>query len=143
MFPIINELADNSPARTASLIGTSVGSSGFIYLLVAITGYFSFGDNVSGNIIGMCTLNKVISSPLILVLIPLRSTFNSLDNMPSRNRPVLHALLSASSSSMSSLNRRRVEMATKASQKSSGLIQSITLTWSSIYPDERKRSFYS
>ncbi|KAI9783306.1 MAG: hypothetical protein M1816_001438 [Peltula sp. TS41687] len=51
MFGILNELADNSPARTISLIGTSVGSACFTYLLVAITGYLSFGDNVSGNII--------------------------------------------------------------------------------------------
>lgn len=55
MFSILNEIQDNSPFRTTSVVTTSIGSAGFIYLLVAITGYLSFGDNVVGNIVAQCT----------------------------------------------------------------------------------------
>ncbi|KAI9882984.1 MAG: hypothetical protein M1823_005258 [Watsoniomyces obsoletus] len=53
MFPILNELKINSPARTTGVVAASIGSACSIYLLVAITGYLSFGDNVTGNIVGM------------------------------------------------------------------------------------------
>jgi amino acid permease len=36
------------------VIGASIGSAASIYVLVAITGYLSFGDSVAGNIVGMC-----------------------------------------------------------------------------------------
>ena len=54
MFSILNEIADNSPRRTTGVVIGSIGSAGLIYILVAVTGYLSFGNNVSGNIIGMC-----------------------------------------------------------------------------------------
>ncbi|KAI9820055.1 MAG: hypothetical protein M1826_001045 [Phylliscum demangeonii] len=53
MFPILNELGNNSPTRTASVVLTSIGSACTTYMLVAITGYLSFGDHVTGNIIAM------------------------------------------------------------------------------------------
>jgi len=71
MFSILNEIKDNSPRRlvfmscnlfamaytylsTTSVIGASIGSAASIYILVAITGYLSFGNSVLGNIVGMC-----------------------------------------------------------------------------------------
>lgn len=39
---------------TTSVIAASIGSAASVYVLVAITGYLSFGNNVSGNIVGMC-----------------------------------------------------------------------------------------
>lgn len=39
---------------TTSVIGASIGSAASIYILVAITGYLSFGNSVLGNIVGMC-----------------------------------------------------------------------------------------
>lgn len=54
MFSILNEIEDNSPFRTTSVVLASIGSSGSIYLLVAITGYLTFGDNVAGNIVAQC-----------------------------------------------------------------------------------------
>jgi amino acid permease len=54
MFSILNEIKNNSPYRTTSVITASIGSAGSIYVLVAITGYLSFGDHVGGNIINMC-----------------------------------------------------------------------------------------
>ncbi|KAH8146992.1 uncharacterized protein LAJ45_09073 [Morchella importuna] len=53
MFSIVNEIGDNSHGSTLSVIFGSIGSAAFIYLLVAITGYLSYGDNVAGNIIAM------------------------------------------------------------------------------------------
>lgn len=37
-----------------SVILTSIGTAAVIYLSVAITGYLSFGDNITSNIVGMC-----------------------------------------------------------------------------------------
>jgi hypothetical protein len=39
---------------TTSVIAASIGSAASVYVLVAITGYLSFGNNVAGNIVGMC-----------------------------------------------------------------------------------------
>lgn len=69
MFSILNEIKDNSPKSTTSVIGASIGSAASIYVLVAITGYLSFGDNVLGNIVGMCkyfslpSFGKQLTSP--------------------------------------------------------------------------------
>lgn len=54
MFSILNEIKDNSPRRTSSVVAASIGSAAFIYILVGFTGYLSFGNNVAGNIVGMC-----------------------------------------------------------------------------------------
>lgn len=53
MFSILNEIHDNSHFNTTSVVLASIGSAASTYILVAITGYLSFGDNVSGNIVGM------------------------------------------------------------------------------------------
>lgn len=54
MFSILNELKDGSPGSVVGVIGTSIGSAASIYILVAITGYLTFGNLVVGNIISMC-----------------------------------------------------------------------------------------
>jgi len=54
MFSILNEIEDNSPRRTTAVVTASIGTSGGIYILVAITGYLTFGDNVVGNIVSQC-----------------------------------------------------------------------------------------
>lgn len=51
MFSILNEIKDASPARTTAVVTASIGSAASIYVLVAITGYLSFGDNIVGNIV--------------------------------------------------------------------------------------------
>ncbi|KAJ5908463.1 transmembrane amino acid transporter protein-domain-containing protein [Penicillium taxi] len=53
MFSILNEIANNSHFRTTSVVLASIGSAASTYILVAITGYLSFGNNVGGNIVGM------------------------------------------------------------------------------------------
>lgn len=53
MFSILNEIADNSPFRTTSVIGASIGGACALYILTGITGYLSYGDNIRGNIVSM------------------------------------------------------------------------------------------
>ncbi|CAG8190940.1 unnamed protein product [Penicillium nalgiovense] len=53
MFSILNEIGNNSHFRTTAVVFASAGSAAATYILVAITGYLSFGNNVSGNIVGM------------------------------------------------------------------------------------------
>lgn len=54
MFPILNELKLSSHVRTTGIVAASIGSACSVYILVAITGYLTFGDKVTGNIVGMC-----------------------------------------------------------------------------------------
>ncbi len=54
MFSIMNEIKDNSPGSIVTVIGSSIGSAASVYILVAITGYLTFGSDVKGNIVGMC-----------------------------------------------------------------------------------------
>lgn len=63
MFSILNELRDNSPASAVGVISSSIGSAASIYILVAVTGYLTFGSNVIGNIVAMCTSLPPPSSP--------------------------------------------------------------------------------
>lgn len=55
MFSILNEIADNSHFRTSAVVFASNGTAAFVYCLVAITGYLSFGNAVNSNVISMCT----------------------------------------------------------------------------------------
>ncbi len=54
MFSILNEINNNSHFRTTGVVVGSIGSAAVIYVLVAITGYLSFGEKILGNIIAMC-----------------------------------------------------------------------------------------
>ncbi|KAF7725184.1 hypothetical protein EC973_000350 [Apophysomyces ossiformis] len=51
IFSVYNELQDNRLRVIAQTIFISIGSSAFIYEIVAILGYLSFGKDVRGNII--------------------------------------------------------------------------------------------
>ena len=67
MFSILNEISNNSHFTTTSVVVTSVGVSYMIYVLVAVTGYITFGNDIAGNIIAMCTpiLQRDIQAPVI------------------------------------------------------------------------------
>lgn len=60
MFAILNEMKDKSQPRATGVVTTSIGTAATIYVVVAITGYLSFGDNVSGNIVGMCMFPRLL-----------------------------------------------------------------------------------
>ncbi|KAL2173921.1 transmembrane amino acid transporter protein-domain-containing protein [Thermothelomyces heterothallicus CBS 202.75] len=78
MFSILNEIKDNSPGSIVAVIGSSIGSAASIYVLVAITGYFTFGNDVKGNIVSMyppsvaSTIAKAAIVALVTFSIPLQ-----------------------------------------------------------------------
>ncbi|KJZ72536.1 hypothetical protein HIM_08060 [Hirsutella minnesotensis 3608] len=78
MFSIINEIKDNSPASMVGVVGSSIGSAACIYVLVAITGYITFGNAIVGNIVSMyplgvaSTIGKAAIVVLVLFSIPLQ-----------------------------------------------------------------------
>ncbi|KAK2811428.1 hypothetical protein FQN50_002051 [Emmonsiellopsis sp. PD_5] len=71
MFSILNEISNNSHFRTTSVIFASIGSAASTYVLVAITGYLSFGNSIGGNIVGMYApaLSSTIARAAIVVLV--------------------------------------------------------------------------
>ncbi|SLM34781.1 amino acid transporter [Lasallia pustulata] len=71
MFSILNEISNNSHFRTSGVVVASTGTSCLVYLLVAITGYLSFGNAVLGNIVGMYTpsVASTIGKAAIVVLV--------------------------------------------------------------------------
>ncbi|KAI1853881.1 hypothetical protein JX265_012566 [Neoarthrinium moseri] len=78
MFSILNEIKDSSPKSILGVIGSSIGSAASIYVLVAITGYLTFGDAIKGNIVSMyppsiaSTIAKAAIVILVLFSIPLQ-----------------------------------------------------------------------
>ncbi|KAL9123179.1 MAG: hypothetical protein Q9187_000262 [Circinaria calcarea] len=71
MFSILNEIGKNSPLRTTGVAVASIGFAAMIYILVAITGYLSFGNAVSGNIVGMYgpSMTSTVAKAAIVVLV--------------------------------------------------------------------------
>ncbi|KAK5945414.1 hypothetical protein PMZ80_002619 [Knufia obscura] len=71
MFSILNEIQDNSHFRTTSVIGASIGSAAAIYLLVAFTGYISFGNDIGGNIVAQYapSVSATIGRAAIVILV--------------------------------------------------------------------------
>ncbi|KAI1343493.1 transmembrane amino acid transporter protein-domain-containing protein [Xylariaceae sp. FL0016] len=71
MFSILNEIKDNTPKSIMGVIFSSIGSAAGIYVLVAITGYLTFGNDVIGNIVSMYTpsIASTIAKAAIVVLV--------------------------------------------------------------------------
>jgi len=78
MFSILNEIKDNSPGSVVAVIGSSISTAASVYILVAITGYLTFGNDVKGNIVGMypvsiaSTIAKAAIVALVTFSIPLQ-----------------------------------------------------------------------
>ncbi|KAJ7887939.1 transmembrane amino acid transporter protein-domain-containing protein [Mycena leptocephala] len=53
LFPIFNELKENSQKRMNFVIGGAIGSATLTYEVIAIFGYLTFGSTVGANIIAM------------------------------------------------------------------------------------------
>ena len=71
MFSILNEIRDTSPKSTTAVVLASNGTSASIYILVAITGYLSFGSNIAGNIVAQYTPSvfSTIGRAAIVILV--------------------------------------------------------------------------
>lgn len=74
MFSVLNEMRSNTHRSTSTVIISSIGVAAFFYILVAITGYLSFGNEVSGNIVGMYASS--IGSSIGKVAIVILGTFS-------------------------------------------------------------------
>ena len=79
IFSIVNELKDTSQRQINGVLVSAIGGSWVVYLLVAITGYLSYGDNVNGNIVSMypnspsANIGRVAIVILILFSYPLQA----------------------------------------------------------------------
>ena len=71
MFSILNEIGNNSHFRTNGVVFASIGTAAFLYILVAITGYLSFGNAVGGNIVAQYapSIASTIGKAAIVVLV--------------------------------------------------------------------------
>jgi amino acid permease len=71
MFSILNEIGNNSHFRTSSVVFASNGTAASIYILVAITGYLSFGNEIGGNIVAQYapSISTTIGQAMIVVLV--------------------------------------------------------------------------
>jgi hypothetical protein len=110
MFSILNEIKNNSHFRTTAVVVASIGSACFVYLLVAITGYLSYGSNVQGNIVSMYppAVASTIGRAAIVILVmfsyplqvhPCRASVDAVSKWrPARRSPPSATQVSASSS---------------------------------------------
>jgi len=110
MFSILNEIKDNSPGSIVGVIGASIGSAASVYILVAITGYLTFGNNVEGNIVSMCRSAPVLVLDLTEHRRPRLSAFY---NCQGGHRHSGDFQYSPASSSLPRFDRRGPEMASK------------------------------
>ena len=71
MFSVLNEIRNNSHFRTSFVVLASNGTAAAIYLLVAITGYLSFGNDIGGNIVAQYapSVSTTIGRASIVVLV--------------------------------------------------------------------------
>jgi amino acid permease len=72
LFPIYNELKNNSQARMNIVIGGSIGAATLTYEIIAVFGYLTFGSKVGPNIIAMypsTTLFVAIGQLAIVILV--------------------------------------------------------------------------
>ena len=114
MFSIVNEIKDNSPGSLVGVIGSSIGSAASVYVLVAITGYLTFGDAIQGNIVGMCKYslsNPSDHDPPSPSLTSSRPTITGLHHCQSRHCLPRHLLRSPPSPPLPRLHRRRPPLA--------------------------------
>ncbi|KAI1432482.1 transmembrane amino acid transporter protein-domain-containing protein [Xylaria sp. CBS 124048] len=78
MFSILNEIKDNSSKSILGVISSSIGSAASVYILVSITGYLTFGNDITGNIVSMyspsvaSTIAKAAMVLLVTFSVPLQ-----------------------------------------------------------------------
>jgi amino acid permease len=133
MFSILNEIGNNSHFRTTSVVVASIGTSAAIYVLVAITGYLSFGNSIGGNVAGMyppgltATIGRAAIVVLVMFSYPLQvhpcrasvdavlkwrwnrkpTSSSSADSSPPRNIPLLPQAPSSRKPSNDSMGETR------------------------------------
>jgi amino acid permease len=71
MFSVLNEISNNSHFRTTAVVVASNGTAAATYILLAITGYLSFGNEVGGNIVAQYapSVSATVGRAAIVVLV--------------------------------------------------------------------------
>lgn len=129
MFSILNEIRDNSPFRTTAVVLASNGLSSSIYVLVAVTGYLSFGDNVAGNIVSQYrpSVFSTIGRAAIVILVmfsyplqvhPCRASVDAVSKWRPAGRSTQELTPAGGSPSRSSLLQRKVPIRPKTEDMS-------------------------
>jgi amino acid permease len=129
MFSILNEIRDNSPIRTTGVVFASNGISASIYVLVAVTGYLSYGSETMGNIVAQYrpSVFSTIGRAAIVVLVmfsyplqvhPCRASVDAVSKWRPNRRTLNELTPSSGSPSRSSLLQRKVPMKPKAEELS-------------------------
>lgn len=78
MFSIVNELKINTPKMINNIIEFAIGMACFLYILVGVSGYLTFGDLVQGNVIAMypdstgTTIGRIAIVILVMLSFPLQ-----------------------------------------------------------------------
>lgn len=124
MFSILNEISNNSHARTTYVVFASIGTAVSIYILVAVTGYLSFGNAIGGNIVAMCEGYPLSSFCGAKAYKPFRCSLTKLYHRKSCYCRPRNVLIPPPSPPLQSLGRRSLEMATR---KTVRFIQFITI----------------
>jgi amino acid permease len=116
MFSILNEISNNSQFRTTMVVFASIGTAAAIYILVAITGYLSFGNEVGGNIVAQYapSISATVGRAAIVVLVmfsyplqvhPCRASVNAvLKWRPNKNLAARFKSASSTPSGSASVN---------------------------------------
>jgi amino acid permease len=79
MFSILNEISNNTHTRTTAVVCASNGTAASIYILVAVTGYLSFGNSIGGNIVAQyapsvaATIGRAAIVVLVMFSYPLQA----------------------------------------------------------------------
>ena len=118
MFSVINEIKDNSPSKLLAVVTSSIGSAACIYVVVSITGYITFGNDVVGNIVSMCKLTHDVLLRLASILTMYRPYWSRIDHWQSRNCHFSFVFHSSPSSPMPCITRCSIKVATKPSAES-------------------------
>ena len=128
MFSILNEIRDNSPVKTTSVVLASNGISASIYVLVAVTGYLSFGTETMGNIVAQYSASvfSTVGRLAIVVLVmfsyplqvhPCRASVDAVSKWRPAGRRMLEFTPSGGSPSRNSLlHNNKVPMRPKADE---------------------------
>ncbi|KAF5350248.1 hypothetical protein D9758_007851 [Tetrapyrgos nigripes] len=72
LFPVFNEVQNNSQERMNLVIGSSIGSAALTYEVIAVFGYLTFGSKVGANVIAMypaTSLFVAVGQLAILILV--------------------------------------------------------------------------
>ena len=129
MFSILNEIRDNSPFRTTAVVLASNSVSSSLYVLVALTGYLSFGDAVIGNIVAQYSPSvfSTIGRAAIVIMVmfsyplqvhPCRSSVDAVSKWrPVKTRAQEFTPSSGSPSRNSLLQQRKVPLKPKPEEK--------------------------